>query len=354
MFRIAALILICSLAFAGAVQKTVLDLMVEGRFAEAQTLIADNTAGARYAALLDAMTETDAQQACALYRRVSEKFPGTDCDSLAQERLLLALDAGISITGEAEITEPTEQFTDAATGQEEITQEPESDITSEAETTATEEPSGAVATETTELDNSVVAELDEQPQKLTEEQRTMLSSVQKPNISVPPIETVAKPAQQPAAETPASTGITVDYQDESTEEPGIQHAAATPEQSLITADEQKTEPEAQPTEDMALLETKPGVKPLPLETIPHDASALPKRTGDWFVQVGAFGNHDNALRLAATLRSAGYPVILVPRESESGTLMQVRVGGYETKDAGKLVAAELKSAYNIPAVLVNK
>jgi len=72
------------------------------------------------------------------------------------------------------------------------------------------------------------------------------------------------------------------------------------------------------------------------------------------VQVGAFGNHDNALKLAAKLRSSGYPVVLVPRESESGTLMQVRVGGYETRDASKEIAQGLKSEFHVPAVLVTK
>ncbi|MBU1919555.1 SPOR domain-containing protein, partial [bacterium] len=329
MFRFASIILFCSLVFAGAVQKTVLDLMNEGRFAEAQSLIADNTAGARYAVLLEAMTEPNAQAACALYRKVSASFPGTDCDSLAQERLLLALDAGISIAAEEEIAEPEEQFAESSLEREEIIPEPETTIAGAEET-----PVAAVETES-EFDESAAVEMAEQPHEPTQEQRTMLSSVQKPGITLPSIESLDKPAQKQTEETPASSGITVEYQDESKEEPAIQHAASTPEQSLIVADEQKTESSEESAEELALLEKERGVKPLPLETIPHDADAYPKKSGDWFVQVGAFGNHDNALRLAATLRSAGYPVVLVPRESESGTLMQVRVGGYETPDAGR-------------------
>jgi cell division septation protein DedD len=58
--------------------------------------------------------------------------------------------------------------------------------------------------------------------------------------------------------------------------------------------------------------------------------------------------------LAAKLRSAGYPVILVPRKMEKVTLMQVRVGGYDTPDHSRTIAAELKQQFDIPAVLVNK
>jgi cell division septation protein DedD len=81
-----------------------------------------------------------------------------------------------------------------------------------------------------------------------------------------------------------------------------------------------------------------------------DASA----NGEWYVQVGAFGNHDNAHRLAAKIRSAGYRVILVPRQMEDKELMQVRVGGYFTVEESRAVASKLKSDFSVPAAVVNK
>ena len=372
MFRFASLFLLCSALSASAVTKTMIDLMVEGRFAEVKTLIADNTAGARYASLLAAMTEPDAQAACALYRKVSEAFPGTDCDSLAQERLLLALDIGVSIVEEELIPEPEEQFTEATPAVEEI--EPVETMEDETPVALMEPDEGIDESEATEpVDESSASD---------SEERILISSIQKPGTT-PITEEIPVPSIEPEAETsPATTGITVEYNDESIENSAIQQASATPEQSLVIPAETNIEPavetaqsttEAMPIEqvadektpvmtepivdhkeDMALLETKPGVKPLPLADIPHDLDIQSNKNGDWFVQVGAFGNHDNALRLAAKLRSARYPVILVPRETETATLMQVRVGGYASRDTGKQIAKELKSEYNVPAVLVSK
>ena len=83
MYRIIAVLLLCYSAIGSPVQKTAVDLMLEGRFSEAKTLLADNAASARYIALFDAMTEPNAIKACERYRKVSEQYPGTDCDSLA-------------------------------------------------------------------------------------------------------------------------------------------------------------------------------------------------------------------------------------------------------------------------------
>ena len=342
MFRLAAILVLTSLVSAAAVNKTILDLMVEGRFTEARTLIADNSAGTRYAVMLEAMTEADAQEACALYRSVSETFPGTDCDSLAQERLLLALDAGVSISQEEEIYEPEMEFAENSPIQKET-------LPAETETVVVEQENTLETS--TESAMTIKTEADIPP--AAAEQRTMLSSVQKPNTPSIDKDLPVVAEEKNKEEAKASTGITVEYDDESKEKPEIQQAAATPKKSLVVAEEQQETADT-PAEKLALLETKPGVKSVPLETAPHDLDIPPAKSGDWFVQVGAFGNHDNALKLAAKLRSAGYPVVLVPRETETGTLMQVRVGGYETKDGGKQIAVELKSDFNVPAVLVSK
>jgi hypothetical protein len=76
--------------------------------------------------------------------------------------------------------------------------------------------------------------------------------------------------------------------------------------------------------------------------------------GKWYIQVGAFGNFDNAHRLATTLQKAGYPIKLVPRDAGTKKLLQVRVGGYENRGDCDPVADELKSKYQVPTVIISE
>jgi cell division septation protein DedD len=354
MFRITTLLILCLALSGNSVTKTAVDLMVEGRFTEAKTLLADNAASARYIALLNAMTEPDAGRACDRYRKVSENFPGTDCDSLAQERLLLALEVGVSLSGREPAPEPSTDVADNGKAPFESMQVTDAD----------KEPVAV----------SPVAMETPAPQA---EQRELISSVEK----------VQKLPEVEASNVPVSTGITLNYGDETKNTSQVEQASLSAEQSLVVAEEKTapeekkeeaqdlsakastpeqepvkpesedkapvmTEPTMKENTDLALLEAKTGVTPLPVPTTPHDLEKSPVGSGGWFVQVGAFGNHDNAYKLAAKLRSAGYPVILVPRETEGKTLMQVRVGGFDSRERGKEVVTELKSAFNVPAVLV--
>jgi cell division septation protein DedD len=118
---------------------------------------------------------------------------------------------------------------------------------------------------------------------------------------------------------------------------------------------ENTEP-VETNPDLALLEEQPqpGLQPKPPPTEPHDFEQHDSNGGDWFIQVGAFGNQENAHKLAARLRSAGYPVVLVPLETETSSLLQVRVGGYASRDDGKSVSADLKKDFDVPTVLVSK
>lgn len=56
------------------------------------------------------------------------------------------------------------------------------------------------------------------------------------------------------------------------------------------------------------------------------------------VSVGAFGNMENAARLAETFRSAGYPVLM----GAQGNLNIVLVGPYATEDEARAVAARIR------------
>jgi cell division septation protein DedD len=91
----------------------------------------------------------------------------------------------------------------------------------------------------------------------------------------------------------------------------------------------------------------------PSPTVPvsqdHPASG-----GSWYIQVGAFGNFDNAHRLALSLQNAGYPVKLVPRDTAKGKLLQVRVGGYATRTDLAPVAEALKEKFHVPTAFVTE
>ncbi|MBK6910526.1 MAG: SPOR domain-containing protein [bacterium] len=95
-----ALLLLCLLAVASAqtVRKSPVDLLKEGRLLEAQRILEQSDAPERYYLLMDALREPNAIEACFLYREISARFPGTDCDEFAQERLLQAAQMGIDIS----------------------------------------------------------------------------------------------------------------------------------------------------------------------------------------------------------------------------------------------------------------
>ncbi|MDH4572787.1 SPOR domain-containing protein [Salinicola acroporae] len=88
---------------------------------------------------------------------------------------------------------------------------------------------------------------------------------------------------------------------------------------------------------------------------PQQAST-PERTpassdGGWVVQVGSFGQSDNATRLAAKLKEQGFAAYSQPRDNN---LTTVYVGPFSSSDAGEKARAELKQAANIQGLLIRK
>ncbi|WP_110654990.1 SPOR domain-containing protein [Salinicola halimionae] len=86
------------------------------------------------------------------------------------------------------------------------------------------------------------------------------------------------------------------------------------------------------------------------------ASSTPERTassssGGWVVQVGSFGQSDNASRLSAKLKEQGFSAYSQPRDNN---LTTVYVGPFESSDAGEKARAELKQAANIQGLLIRK
>jgi DedD protein len=67
-------------------------------------------------------------------------------------------------------------------------------------------------------------------------------------------------------------------------------------------------------------------------------------TGEWLVQVGTFGQKDNADRLVARLKQRGFPAFVSPTTRNGKTLYRVRVGPAGTREAASDVAERLAAA----------
>ena len=62
----------------------------------------------------------------------------------------------------------------------------------------------------------------------------------------------------------------------------------------------------------------------------------------WLVQVGSFGEEENARRLADRLASAGYTARLYPHRSGGGLMYRVRVGPESSREGAEEVASSLR------------
>lgn len=309
MFRVVFILLLAVSSFAQSVKKSPIDLLREGRMVEARKILEQTDAPERYNMLLDALREPNAIEACFLYREISSKFPGTDCDEFAQERLLQAASMGIDISAlvleSAPVVEPGQWVTDTP--------------------------------ETYEVERPLIASVKR------EEAAVAATVVNEPEVEpvlepvVEKMETVEPPAQPKQIATPAASS-TLDYSSAIPEkaDTGIVHSNMDASKSLVKVENPKA----------AKAPVKSSVENKSEPTRPHDIDD-PAPDG-WYIQVGAFGIHDNAHKIAAKLRSDGYNVFLVPRDQ----LLQVRVGAFKTKEEGRAIGDKIKAKYDVPAVLV--
>jgi len=117
--------------------------------------------------------------------------------------------------------------------------------------------------------------------------------------------------------------------DQATPEPSQQTA---PQPQTVVVAETQSEP-AQPAPD-------PVPQTPPAQTSPVDSSP----TGMWAVQMGSFGNQENAERLAADLRKQGFAAFLSQLSTDAGQLHRVRIGPQKDRDSAEAVAASLQEA----------
>ena len=62
------------------------------------------------------------------------------------------------------------------------------------------------------------------------------------------------------------------------------------------------------------------------------------------MQLGSFGNKENAERIAADIRKQGNAAFLSQLDTASGTLHRVRIGPQKDRDSAEQMAARLQKA----------
>jgi DedD protein len=73
--------------------------------------------------------------------------------------------------------------------------------------------------------------------------------------------------------------------------------------------------------------------------------------GDWMVQLGSFGEEENARRLAERVSGYGYSAEISPHRAGGRTMHRVRIGPYETRPRAEAVVSSL-SAHGFVAQVV--
>jgi DedD protein len=89
-------------------------------------------------------------------------------------------------------------------------------------------------------------------------------------------------------------------------------------------------------------------KPAPTAAAPRTATA---GSGDWAVQVGAFGSAESARKLVGQLQNDGLSSYVAPLSRNGKTLHRVRVGPVDTRAEADKLAARVK-ARGLPASVV--
>ena len=89
------------------------------------------------------------------------------------------------------------------------------------------------------------------------------------------------------------------------------------------------------------------------EKIVKKSISIPLNHGNWMVQVGAFGNRNNAVNLKKKLTKGGYSVSINTLTSSKRTLFAVRLGPFESRQSAKNKGQELNKLYSLDYQLLN-
>ena len=109
----------------------------------------------------------------------------------------------------------------------------------------------------------------------------------------------------------------------------------------------KSQPLVEPSDpEPEPVKTSPAPEPVAEEAPAEqdEPAATSSSTGMWAVQLGSFGNQENAERLAADLRKQGHAAFLSQVMTSDGQRHRVRIGPQKDRAAAEAVAASLKKA----------
>jgi cell division septation protein DedD len=76
--------------------------------------------------------------------------------------------------------------------------------------------------------------------------------------------------------------------------------------------------------------------------------------GRYILQLGAFRDAANAVRLQQTVRQRGFAARIVPQESVGGILDLVQIGGFADRIAAAAGAASLRRQTGIAALIMKR
>ena len=120
--------------------------------------------------------------------------------------------------------------------------------------------------------------------------------------------------------------------------------APEPREVIRTPIDEHSPPASKPEIESPVVEQKPETtetKPsLSNQETKTDTPTTPKA---WVVQVGSFGNRDNAMRLRDQLRSKGYKTFVEQISTAEKTFYRVRVGPVVTRENALALQKELQT-----------
>lgn len=111
-------------------------------------------------------------------------------------------------------------------------------------------------------------------------------------------------------------------------------AESTPPRTVATPAPEQQPVAVDPTVDVEASVKNPEPLPQPVTST----------TGMWAVQLGSFGERENAERLAADLRKQGFAAFLSQLATDEGQLHRVRIGPQKDRQSAEAMAQRLSSA----------
>jgi DedD protein len=167
-----------------------------------------------------------------------------------------------------------------------------------------------------------------------------------------PIDSGSSSLQLPAAEEPVPMRTQTLRLGGDAEEPAVTESTTGPSVSEspagadVVAEPAATVAAQKPPEAAAPAPSAPvAVTPesrTPAVTAPAARpTATPAAKGDWVVQLGSFGDEDNARRLAQRASTFGYKAGISSHRSGSRTMYRVRVGPFESRGQADATASAL-------------